>query len=53
MSAETDVAIELWKHDLSLLSTNGMVDPLSLMMSFEDEHDERIQMTFEDLLEQL
>ena len=53
MSAETDVTIELWKYDPRLLSTNGMVDPFSLMMIFEDENDERIQMTFEELLEQL
>ena len=53
MSAETDVTIELWKYDPRLLSTDGMVDPLSLMMSFENEHDERIQMAFEELLEQL
>lgn len=37
MSAETDVAVELWKYDPKLLSTNGMVDPLSLIMSFDDE----------------
>ena len=36
MSAETDVAIELRKYDPSLLSTNGMLDLLSLIMSFEE-----------------
>ena len=53
MSAETDVAIKLWKYDPQLLSTNGIMDPLSLMMSFADEEDKRIQMAFEELLEQL
>lgn len=53
MSEETDVVVELWKYDPRLLSSNGMVDPLSLMMSFEDHDDERLQMAFEELLEQL
>lgn len=53
MSEETDVVVELWKYDPRLLSSNGMVDPLSLMMSFEDNDDERLQMAFEELLEQL
>ena len=53
MSEATDVVVELWKYDPRLLSRDGMVDPLSLMMSFEDHDDERLQMAFEELLEQL
>lgn len=49
--AQTDVQVELWKYDPKLLSSNGMVDPLSLAMSFEDEEDERIQGALEEMLE--
>ena len=42
MNADADVIIELWKYDPVLLSRDGMVDPLSLVMSFEDNEDERM-----------
>jgi len=51
MHAETDVMVEQWKYDPKLLSRNGMVDPLSLVMSFEDEEDERIQGAIEEMLD--
>ncbi len=53
MDANTDVIVELWKYDPALLSKNGMVDPLSLAMSFEDEEDERVQDAIEELLNTL
>ena len=53
LSAETDIVVELWKYEPQLLSKNGMVDPLSLVMSFEDEKDERIQEAIEELLDNL
>lgn len=53
MDANTDVVVELWKYDPILLSKNGMVDPLSLAMSFEDEEDERVQDAIEELLDNL
>ena len=53
MDANTDVVLELWKYDPTLLSKDGMVDPLSLAMSFEDEDDERIQDAIEELLDNL
>ena len=40
--ADADVIIELWKYDPVLLSRDGMVDPLSLVMSFDDNEDERM-----------
>lgn len=49
--AHTDVQVELWKYDPKLLSSNGMVDPLSLAMSFADEEDERIQGAVEEMLD--
>lgn len=53
MSAETDIVVEMWKYDPQLLGKNGMVDPLSLVLSFEDEEDERIQVAIEELLDNL
>lgn len=42
-------AVELWKYDPRLLSREGMVDPLSLILSL-DTADERMEMETEDLL---
>lgn len=53
MDANTDVVVEVWKYDPALLSQNGMVDPLSLVMSFEDEEDERVQDAIEELMDTL
>ena len=53
MNADTDVNLELWKYDPVLLSRDGMVDPLSLAMSFEEEEDERVQEAIEELLDTL
>lgn len=53
MNAETDAVIELWKYDPRLLSRSDTVDPLSLIMSYDDNDDERIQMVFDDLLDQI
>ena len=53
MNADTDVNLELWKYDPVLLSRDGIVDPLSLAMSFEDEEDERVQEAIEELLDTL
>ena len=53
MDANTDVVVELWKYDPALLSKDGIVDPLSLAMSFEDEEDERVQDAIEELLDNL
>ena len=53
MDANTDVVVEVWKYDPALLSKDGMVDPLSLAMSFEDEEDERVQDAIEELLDTL
>ena len=53
MDANTDVVVEVWKYDPTLLSKDGMVDPLSLIMGFEDEEDERVQDAIEELLDTL
>ena len=54
--AATDLAaleLEIWKYDPKLLSTDGMVDPLSLYLSLKNETDERIEAACEDLLENI
>ena len=38
----TDVVLELWKYNPALLNKGGMVEPLSLAMSVENENDERV-----------
>ena len=52
--ASADLApleLEIWKYEPKLLSTNGMVDPLSLYLSLMDENNERVEAAREDLLE--
>lgn len=47
-----EAAVELWKYDPKRLSKEGVVDPLSLVMSLEGE-DERMEMEAEVLLNQV
>ena len=42
--------LEIWKYDPKLLSTDRLVDPLSLYLSLKNETDERIEAACEDLL---
>ena len=35
--------IQVWKHNPKMLSTEGVVDKLSLYLSLKDNEDERIQ----------
>ena len=51
--ADSQVAIELWRYDPKRLSTNKMVDPLSLALSLQEEVDERTETAVEEMLEQL
>lgn len=41
---------ELWRYDPALLATPGRVDSLSLVLSFQDNPDERIQLAVDDVL---
>ncbi len=45
------VNLELWKYDPTLFSDNGIVDPVSLSMCFEENVDERTEGSIEDYLE--
>lgn len=43
--------IEVWCYDPSLLSNNGQVDDISLLLSLENNSNERIQMGLDDIRE--
>lgn len=49
--ADTHAAVELWRYDPTILTRDGMVDPLSLAMSMSDNEDERIEEAVEELLD--
>ena len=46
------VKLESWKYDPKKFARNGMVDPVSLYMTFVDNMDERIEGALEELLEE-
>ncbi len=44
---ESPVRLEIWRYDPVGLAVDGVVDPLSLALSLQDETDERVQMEME------
>jgi len=44
--------LQVWCYNPELLEVDGHVDPFSLFLSLQDEHDERIEMALEELMEQ-
>lgn len=50
---ENCVTIQLWKYNPSYFAKNGSVDPVSLACSFMGNEDERIEMSIEELLEEI
>jgi DNA-binding MarR family transcriptional regulator len=50
-AADGEYSVETWSYDPAALSISNLVDPLSLYLSLQDEHDERIRMAAESLLE--
>ncbi len=46
-------SVELWKYDPTILSRDGVIDPLSLAMSMKDSADERVEEAIDELLEML
>ena len=46
------INLELWKYDPRLFEINGLVDPISLSLCFEDNADERIEASIEEYLEE-
>lgn len=51
LNAETQVEIEIWKYDPAVLSENGFVDPLSLVLSLREDADERTEEAIEEIME--
>jgi hypothetical protein len=47
------VKIELWRHDPSILAREDIIDPLSLILSMENNDDERIEMAKDQLFKDL
>ena len=49
-STDDQYEIQLWRYDPRKLSGNGMVDRLSLALSFCDDKDERVEDAIEEML---
>lgn len=45
--------VQLWKYNPSYFAKEGRVDPVSLACTFKGNEDERIEMSIEELLEEL
>ena len=44
-------AVEVWSYDPELLSDNGRVDDISLLLSLDNDPDERVQMGLDEIKE--
>lgn len=49
-STDDQYEIQLWRYDATKLSGNGMVDRLSLALSFHGNRDERVEEAIEEML---
>ncbi len=47
------VAVELWRYDPTLLSEHGAVDRLSLYLSLDAKHDDRLDIAKDELLQEV
>lgn len=45
--------VQLWKYNPSYFARKGCVDPVSLVCTFKENEDERVEMNVEELLEKL
>ncbi len=52
-SSENQCAVELWRYDPKILSKGDCVDRLSLALSLQENHDERVEAVTEDILNEL
>lgn len=50
-NTEHQAEVEIWKYDPNVLSKDGCVDPLSLVMSLQSNPDERTEEAMDELLE--
>ena len=53
IDTDCQVTIEVWRYDPQILASNQSVDPLSLIMSYTAQDDERITKALESILDQL
>jgi len=47
------VAVELWRYDPVLLSEHSAVDRLSLYLSLDTKHDDRLDIAKDELLQEV
>ena len=47
------IELEIWRYNPAVLSRNGLVDPLSLFLSLQQEDDERVENALEQLIDDL
>ena len=52
-NGQTQVAVELWRYDPKKLSGTDTVDPLSLVLTLENDADERVEEAVEEILDQV
>lgn len=45
--------VQLWRYAPQALAERGLVDPLSLQLSLRDEHDMRVQIALDELMEHI
>ena len=50
VDATRQVRVEIWQYDPGILGKNGIADPLSLALSLQENHDERVEQAVEELL---
>lgn len=50
---DDSVLVELWRYDPAVITEDDYVDPLSLYLSLDSEHDDRIDIAKDALLEQV
>ncbi|HSX87816.1 MAG TPA: helix-turn-helix domain-containing protein [Pseudomonas sp.] len=47
------VVVQVWRYSPGIIEGDRLVDPLSLILSLQDVHDERVRQAMDDLQEQL
>ena len=50
-NAAEQAEIEIWKYDPAVLARDHVVDPLSLIMTLQENADERTEEAIEEILE--
>ncbi|MBE5958362.1 MAG: MarR family transcriptional regulator [Lachnospiraceae bacterium] len=53
LEGDNILKVELWKYNPMYFSKNGIADPVSIACTFKESKDERIEMSIEEMLEEL